>query len=183
MDLSLSDAAKAVKRSKQALALAIQKGRLSATKDAQGAWRVDSAELFRVYPPEAKPEVTGDANAIEVLRARLAALEAIREADRELVAELRDARDQWRRQAETWQRQAEQLLLALPAGMAPAAGIDAQGGQVIPSDQTPGAELAGGSQSDSSDLGHTSGHPGRTEAKKRGWFARLLGMGGGDDGE
>ena len=57
MDLTLGEAAKAAKRSKQALAAAIQKGRLSATKDANGVWHVDTSELLRVYPDATKPEV------------------------------------------------------------------------------------------------------------------------------
>lgn len=112
MNLTLSEAAKTVKRSKQALALAIQKGRLSAFKDANGTWRVDSAELFRVYQPASQATDNSGDKELALLRERLAALEALHKADRELIDELRTARD-------TWQRQAETLLRALPSGLDP----------------------------------------------------------------
>ena len=111
MDMTLADAAKATKRTKQALSQAVKKGRLSATKDANGTWQVDSAELFRVYPPADNLDQQETDNALEALQSRLAALEALRQADRELIDELRRARDDWRVQA-------ERLLLALPGGLA-----------------------------------------------------------------
>ena len=109
MEMTLADAAKATKRTKQALAQAIHKGRLSATKDGQGVWRVDSAELFRAYPPEAKVEQQDPDNDLELLRTRLSTLEALHQADRELIEELRRARD-------SWQAQAERLALTSTAG-------------------------------------------------------------------
>ena len=125
MELTLAEAAKTVKRSKQALAVAIQKGKLSASKDANGQWQIDSSELFRVYPPanqtpnQAPLEggrrlaglTTNDDAEIRVLRVQLQAAEA--RAD-----ELRQERDRWQDQAAQWQDQAAQLLRALPAGLA-----------------------------------------------------------------
>ena len=119
MDLTLGEAAKAAKRSKQALAAAIQKGRLSATKDANGVWHVDTAELLRVYP-DAKCEVgeggrnlaslaTADNAEVAALRARVSALEELRRAEQARADELRVERD-------AWKLQAERLLLALPSG-------------------------------------------------------------------
>lgn len=125
MDLTLGEAAKAAKRSKQALSAAIKKGRLSATKDANGVWHVDTAELLRVYP-DAKCEVgdggrglaglattdnAADPAEVAALRARVAALEEMRRA-----ADMRA--DELRRERDAWQQQAERLLLALPAGKA-----------------------------------------------------------------
>lgn len=121
MDLTLGEAAKAAKRSKQALAAAIQKGRLSATKDANGVWHVDTAELLRVYP-DAKCEVgdggrglatlaTTDNVELAELRARVTALEELKRAADTRADELRQERD-------AWKLQAERLLLALPAGKA-----------------------------------------------------------------
>lgn len=48
---SLRDAAEAVGIGKPAILKAIQKGRISATKDDKGQWQIDPAELHRVYPP------------------------------------------------------------------------------------------------------------------------------------
>lgn len=52
--LTLRQAAEAVGRSKQTLLRAIQSGKLSAQKDdLTGEWRLQAAELFRLYPPGA----------------------------------------------------------------------------------------------------------------------------------
>ena len=161
MELTLSESAKAVKRTKQALSLAIQKGRLSARKDQAGTWRIDSAELFRAYPPVAKAEDQADANEVELLRTRLAALEAIHNADRELVTELRTARDQWQKQAETWQHQAEQLLRALPAGLA----------QAVAPAPTPEPVQASGNAP------RPEGHVEAQKPRKRGFWRSLFGGG------
>ena len=49
--LTLKEAGEAVGRSKQALQLAIKNGKLSASKDNKGAYRIEPCELFRVYAP------------------------------------------------------------------------------------------------------------------------------------
>lgn len=54
--LSAREAGNQVGLSKQAILKAIHKGTLSAEKDGNGEWRIEPAELFRVYPPPA----TGD---------------------------------------------------------------------------------------------------------------------------
>lgn len=166
MDLSLADAASAVKRTKQALAQAVQRGRLSATKDANGQWRIDTAELFRVYPPDGKDlDQAGDKDLV-VLRTRLAELEAQHHADRELIAELRVARDQWQRQAET-------LLLALPAGLAPPTAAPTAAVAPTP---TPGPENGPGI--DESAPGGANGRGDGQTRKKRGFWGRVFGGGG-----
>jgi hypothetical protein len=48
---SLAKAAEAVGKGKPAILKAIQKGRVSATKNEMGEWEIDPAELHRVYPP------------------------------------------------------------------------------------------------------------------------------------
>ena len=49
MVYTLGQAAKAVGKSKTAVANAVKTGRLSAVKDAFGQWQIDPAELHRVY--------------------------------------------------------------------------------------------------------------------------------------
>lgn len=49
--LSLKEAAEAVGMGKPGLLKAIQKGRISAQKNALGEWQIDPAELHRVYKP------------------------------------------------------------------------------------------------------------------------------------
>lgn len=162
MDLTLGEAAKAAKRSKQALAAAIQKGRLSATKDANGVWHVDTSELLRVYP-DAKCEVgdggrglaglaTTDNVELAELRARVMALEELKRAADTRADELRQERD-------AWKQQAERLLLALPAGKADIRPPDAPEPETRP------------------DAPEPAGKP-----KKRGFWRSLFG-GGGDDGQ
>jgi hypothetical protein len=49
---TLAEAAKAIGRDKSTLARAVRTGRLSASRDADGVWRIDQSELRRVYPVE-----------------------------------------------------------------------------------------------------------------------------------
>lgn len=109
MKYSAAQAAKAVGRSTATITRAIDKNRLSAVKDDNGAWQIDPAELHRVF--EAKPPETllmqsieKSSNAevlrreVEALTEKLRALEGEREREREMlldqVADLRAQRDQ-----------------------------------------------------------------------------------------
>ena len=95
---TLGTAAKAAGRTKSAIFKAIQKGRISAQKDDLGRYQIDPAELHRVYPPLPIPEKgarerTGEETAENrVLKAKVELLE-------ELLREVREDRDHWRRQA------------------------------------------------------------------------------------
>lgn len=112
---SLTDAAKAVGRTRQALQMAIKKGTISAQKNALGQWEIDAAELHRVYQPiKACPEATGQnfhlldgekEAQIRELQARLESMER-------LATVLQRERDDWKQQADEWRMQAK----ALPAG-------------------------------------------------------------------
>lgn len=51
MSLSAKEAAKLVGMTKAGIIKAIGKGTISAEKDAQGQWKIDPAELLRVYTP------------------------------------------------------------------------------------------------------------------------------------
>lgn len=50
MALTAREAGERVGKTRQAIIKAIRKGTLSAEKDAAGEWRIEPAELFRVYP-------------------------------------------------------------------------------------------------------------------------------------
>ncbi len=111
MALTAREAGERVGKTRQAIIKAIRKGTLSAEKDAAGEWRIEPAELFRVYP--AVPAVDSNEPAtrlpndtaglhreleirdekITSLEQRLAALEVDK-------ADLREDRDRWRAQAE-----------------------------------------------------------------------------------
>ena len=116
--LTLREAADAVGASKSTLFRAIRAGRLSATRDNDGNFRVDPAELFRVYEPaisersapqRATPQVmTQDAPAPDTeLKVRCASLQAEVQGLKQMVEELRRSR-------EKWEAQAERLALAPP---------------------------------------------------------------------
>lgn len=51
MSISVREAAELVGMSKPGILKAIRSGKLSATKDQNGAWQIEPVELFRVYAP------------------------------------------------------------------------------------------------------------------------------------
>jgi excisionase family DNA binding protein len=77
---TMGEAARAVGLSKGTLSRAIANGSLSAEKQPNGSYRIDSAELYRVWLPKrsAVNELTPD-NAVEVerLKARVEGLEQL----------------------------------------------------------------------------------------------------------
>ena len=60
MSYSLSEAATACGIYKSTVLRSIKSGRLSATKDALGQWRIEPAELHRVYPPVQSNDADGN---------------------------------------------------------------------------------------------------------------------------
>jgi excisionase family DNA binding protein len=115
--LTLGQAARLTGTSKTTLTRAIKAGRLSAARQEDGSYRIDPAELHRVY--EVKPETpatvtatgdvvhrttpTGEGDATPEtpdVTARMASLDAEVKGLRELLAEVKESRDQWRQQAE-----------------------------------------------------------------------------------
>lgn len=119
---TIGEAAREVGMSKSTLSRAIKAGKISAVRTVHGAFEIDPAELFRVYPPKAQRAaqrvVTHDATdseahdaaaqAAEVeaatLRAEAAGLRAQVEMLREMAEDLRSQRDGWQKQAEASQR-------------------------------------------------------------------------------
>ena len=110
MSYSLSEAATACGIYKSTVLRSIKSGRLTATKDALGQWRIEPAELHRVYPPVQSNDADGNgtrhgATALMVAQDRAAVIVA---QDRAAVAEqrladfkvlfedMRQDRDHWR---------------------------------------------------------------------------------------
>jgi len=60
MGISLLEAAEQCGMTKAGIKKAIQKGRVSAKKNALGEWEIDPAELFRVYPPKSQGPTNQD---------------------------------------------------------------------------------------------------------------------------
>ena len=102
MSYSLSNAAAACGVYKSTVLRSIRAGRLTATKDALGQWRIEPAELHRVYPPVQRNEADGNrmrhgATAALIEAQRRAELAEQRLADLKAVLEdIRQDRDHWR---------------------------------------------------------------------------------------
>lgn len=62
MILTLREAAKLTGKSKSTLTRAIKAGRLSASRDGEGMYVIDPAELARAYPFMERPDAQHDAN-------------------------------------------------------------------------------------------------------------------------
>lgn len=110
MSYSLSEAATACGVYKSTILRSIKAGRLTGTKDALGQWRIEPAELHRVYAPAQR-------NGAESNGARPGATAVVVEAHHR--AELAEQRlamltlvlDDLRMQRDKWQQQAERLAI------------------------------------------------------------------------
>ena len=127
---TMGQAAKEVGTSKTSIHRAIKSGKLSASRNDDGTFSIDPAELFRAYPrngpsrhgagtleqtvPAGAAPVTAADAAVTAERAALAAqvvaLERQAAMQDERIAELKEQRDAWQRQAE----QAQRLLASSP---------------------------------------------------------------------
>ena len=111
---SLSQAAKAVGRSKGAISDAIRKGKISAEKDAHGQWQIDPAELHRVYPPASPQTAQSDTGLLDAGQG-VGRGEASHSGEQsELVRTLQAALEDARRERDHWRVMAERLAIAGP---------------------------------------------------------------------
>jgi excisionase family DNA binding protein len=100
-ELSLSQAAKLMGKSKSTINRAIKTGKLSATRHEDGSYSIDPAELARaldVEPVEGAKRRDADPDGTHLLE-RIAALESMLNREREISADLKEDRDHWRQQA------------------------------------------------------------------------------------
>lgn len=121
MKLTLGQAAKEVGISKPSLSAAIKKGRVSAEKNESGAYEIDPAELFRVYPPSSKtndetnsshltrsnPSKTGGKDEVDEVLALLLA-----EKDK-AIKRLEEEKEQIRQDLEDQKEQSKRITLLL----------------------------------------------------------------------
>src|SRR5262249_19874767 len=106
MGITLLEAARRTGRDKSTLRRQIKTGKLSATRDHNGTWILEIAELERLHPLRPADDTTAtprDAPADAAADALVAELRGV-------IADLRADRDQWREQAQR---------LALPAPRRP----------------------------------------------------------------
>nr|CRY94164.1 hypothetical protein [uncultured prokaryote] len=110
--LTLSQAAKAISKSKSTLNRAIKSGRLSAVRNEDGTFSIDPSELARVFPqhsperatlthhePVLERPRTEDFSKIAMLEQLLAKEREALVREREVSADLKEDRDRWRTQA------------------------------------------------------------------------------------
>ncbi len=108
MAYTLAAAATATGLNKTTVLRAIKSGKITGTKTDDGEWRVEPAELHRVFPPVSKaetatvPTATEDALAMAELRHRAALAEA-------RLSDLKAALEDMREQRDKWQSQADRL--------------------------------------------------------------------------
>jgi hypothetical protein len=102
MGITLLEAARRTGRDKSTLRRQIRAGKLSATRDHNGTWLIEVAELERLHPvrpvdnPTAAPRVAPDVAPADALISEL----------RGVIADLRADRDHWRDAFENAQRTA-----------------------------------------------------------------------------
>ena len=109
MPYTLGEAAKATGKSKPTIHEQIKKGRISASKDDLGRYKIDPAELHRIYPPisSEKPETERSLTSlmkekeaeIRGLQDRLKAVSELKERIERECEDLREDRNHWRLQA------------------------------------------------------------------------------------
>ena len=110
MSYSLSEAATACGLYKSTILRSIKAGRLTGTKDALGQWRIEPAELHRVYPPAGSNGAQNNGTRLHAMTALLeaqhrAALAEVQLAQLKTVLEdMRGDRDHWRNHAGATQR-------------------------------------------------------------------------------
>jgi phage regulator Rha-like protein len=98
--LTLGQAAKECGKQKSTLLNAINKGRLSASKNDKGQWQIDPAELFRVFQVQHQNEHRETPIEPHETAQHLAELlERERKLLLEQIADLKADRDHWRNQA------------------------------------------------------------------------------------
>jgi len=120
-EMTLSEAAAWAGKGRPAILKALQKGTITGRKDEGGQWRIDPAELARVY----KPGNTQDGSSV-VPGSTLDIGQEIAAKDRELallremLAGVRDERDDVRQDRDRWREQAERQTLLLTHQQQPA---------------------------------------------------------------
>jgi len=111
MSYSLSNAAAVCGVYKSTVLRSIKSGRLTATKDALGQWRIEPAELHRVYPPvqsnDAEDNVTHHGATAALIEAQHRA-----ELAEQRLADLKAGFEDMRQDRDHWRVHAGRLALA-----------------------------------------------------------------------
>lgn len=100
-ELSLSQAAKLTGKSKSTINRAVKTGKLSATRNNDGSYSIDPAELSRAFglePDDSAKRSDAERDGTRLIE-RIEALETMLNREREISADLKEDRDRWRQQA------------------------------------------------------------------------------------
>ena len=108
--LTLTESAKETGLSRTAIFNAIKKGRLSATKNAQGQYLIDPAELFRVYKPINNVNVDIERHELTEVNARFDMMNQLLEAKDQLIKQIESERDDLRRRLDEESRKLTAFL-------------------------------------------------------------------------
>ncbi len=122
MFLTLNQAAKEARKSPSTIHKAIKSGRLSYTSKDDSGYKIDPAELFRVFPKENRQNTKNERKRIQEnggeraseyleLKHKLDLTAKDLEHERQRSKAVESERDKWQEQAEKWQQQAERLSL------------------------------------------------------------------------
>lgn len=107
---TLGQAAKAVGKAKGTIKNAIDKGRISASKNEAGEYQIDPSELHRVYPLTTEPSKMNAVTPPAAPPLHSTEFKALEDKVRMLETALDDARQD----RDEWRKQAQQLALAPP---------------------------------------------------------------------
>lgn len=101
MPYTLAEAAKATGLNRTTILRSIKSGKISGTRDRNGGWLVEAAELHRIFPaqdtPAAKHQVAHHDAALE---AQIDGLRQVADLLRSQLEDVKHDRDQWRDQAQ-----------------------------------------------------------------------------------
>lgn len=119
MPYTLAEASKATGTNKTTILRAIKSGKVSGTKNAQGEWLIEPAELHRVYPLAEERSGRSDAGTTATqrdaapnaaaLEAEISGLKSMADLLRAQLDDTRQDRDHWRDQAQAVTRQLADL--------------------------------------------------------------------------
>ncbi|MDD9911401.1 MAG: helix-turn-helix domain-containing protein [Ahrensia sp.] len=107
MSYTLGQAAKATGKSKPTISRAIKSGKISAAKGDDGSYTIDPAELHRVFPPlspasndTGTDETPAPSQSDALLQQEIEHLRRQLEDRDSQISDLKEDRDQWRKQAD-----------------------------------------------------------------------------------
>jgi hypothetical protein len=114
MSITLAEAAAACGMDKSTLRRAVRSGRISGVRDDLGVWRLEPAEVFRVFPPLPLPQDDAAPAPLHAPPAPPAPPDAAAAATDALVSELRAVIADLRQDRDHWREQAQRLALPAP---------------------------------------------------------------------